>query len=137
VLTGGLVLHLGFGEDRVGTLRFEGFEGRFPESVRQDRRWLRLRRVFNVGFQSSLDLRFQNVGQLRDRLLDLEPIDQTRDELRLSEELAAIADILNSARGRAIEAGAKVLSAAAERFMKAFQRSCLVAALYMEEEALI
>ena len=109
-------------DDGNGRMPHEAFEARFPESVRLDRRWIRIRRTFNVGFQSSLELRFQNVTQLKDRLLDLEPANATNDEQRLSEELAAIADILNSQKGRSILAGAVVLSEAAERFMQAFRR---------------
>jgi serine/threonine protein kinase len=110
-------------DDGQGRMPHEALEARFPESVRKDRRWLRMQRIFNIGFQSSLDLRFQDVGPLRSRLLDLEPANGTSDELRLKEELAAISDILNSVKGRSIAAGATALSAAAERFMQAFRRT--------------
>jgi serine/threonine protein kinase len=110
-------------DDGRGRMPHEAFEDSFPEAVRQDTRWVRLRRIFNIGFQGSLDLRFQNVEQLRSRLLNLEPPEGSNEEQKLQEELAAIADVMNSAGARSVAVGATIISLAAERFMTTFRRA--------------
>lgn len=58
-----------------------------PESLYQDPRWKKLNRLFEVGFQQSLERRFQSSAQLRHFLASLIPTNDDNNSLQKQEEL--------------------------------------------------
>jgi serine/threonine protein kinase len=95
----------------------EEFTDSFSRELLADPRWPRLKRVFHIGFQSMLDMRFQTIKLLADRLADLNPPDKADDVEALQSELSQINDVLNTeiARKLRIEEGA--LKVAADVFV--------------------
>lgn len=59
--------------DERGLAPHQSLAESIPEVVRNDPRWTRLSRVFNVAFQTELVLRFQSVASLREALGNLDP----------------------------------------------------------------
>ncbi len=71
---------------------------RIPEAVVSDPRWTPVRRVFDVGFQPSVDLRFQTADELIQRLNEiLEPARRDKSPLRSEEEVQTFNELLASA----------------------------------------
>ena len=62
-----------------GQLPHEAGADQIPQSIREDTRWARLRRVFQRAFQTELELRYQSVSDLRDALNSLEPSAEVGD----------------------------------------------------------
>jgi len=90
--------------DASGAMPHERDASFFSVEITSDPRWPRLRRIFDVGFQSNLDLRFVSVDEVLARLDDLQP--PTGDDLtaEVLEELAKIRQITDSEKGRQLAA---------------------------------
>lgn len=95
----------------------EEFEGSFSKDLLTDPRWPRLKRVFHIGFQFMLDMRFQNIKQLADKLADLTPPDQANDFDALQSELSQINDVLNTETARKIKIEEGALKVGADTFI--------------------
>lgn len=89
----------------------------FAPQTTQDPRWSRLRRVFNVGFQENIDLRFPSSEDLLKRLDDLYPSQRLDPDAELREELNRINDLLNSERARQLISMRSVLSEASGKYL--------------------
>lgn len=77
----------------------EGDLAKFPASTTGDPRWERLRRIFKVGFQYRIDMRFRDAEELARALESLSaPIDPTMTD-PLDEPLRRIAELTESADG--------------------------------------
>jgi serine/threonine-protein kinase len=105
--------------DSAGRMPHEISEAHFREAVRDDVRWPRLRRVFNIGFQLSLDLRFQTIQALKERLANLTPPHRSDARQELQEELAKITDIFGSVEARLAESYRTKITEALNRFLAA------------------
>jgi serine/threonine protein kinase len=105
--------------DSAGRMPHEISEAHFTEAVRDDVRWPRLRRVFNIGFQLSLDLRFQTIQALKERLANLTPPHRSDARQELQEELAKITDIFGSVEARLAESYRTKITEALNRFLAA------------------
>jgi serine/threonine-protein kinase len=69
-----------------------------PKALVSDPRWTLLRRLFDVGFQPAVDLRFQTADALRQRLDEmLEPPKRAVAPMRSSVEVQALNELLSSA----------------------------------------
>ena len=92
--------------DEHGLPPHEAMSERLPVTVREDGRWTRLKRVFEVGFQPVIDDRFQSCGQLIEylvRVIDAaEPVVQDRLEQEV-EEFRAWEEAATTRRQRARE----------------------------------
>jgi len=109
-------------QDSNGRMPHESSEERFG-AVIQDARWPRLRRVLGIAFQPIIEQRFQNAEDILARLGDLLPGVADDGEAAWREELAHIEDLLNSERGRKIEASKSLLLEASQRFLSKYQAS--------------
>ncbi|AXW61544.1 hypothetical protein CJO94_05825 [Ralstonia solanacearum] len=77
----------------------EGDLAKFPAGTTGDPRWERLRRIFKVGFQYRIDMRFRDAQELAQALESLSaPIDSTMND-PLDEPLKRIAELTESADG--------------------------------------
>jgi serine/threonine protein kinase len=109
--------------DAEGRLPHETSASLFAEDIRQDVRWPRLQRIFNIGFQPSFDLRFQTVGALKERLSNLVPPSGDDVQADLQEELAKIHDILSSAQAQAAETIKTKIQEGLHRFLRRVQEA--------------
>lgn len=71
-----------------------------PQSVKGDRRWDRLVRAFNIGFQEKPDDRFQSAAAFRERLLNLEPIVVANADELLQQEIERYSQVVQSSTER-------------------------------------
>lgn len=103
--------------DASGAMPHERFSASFPPAVTDDPRWPRLRRIFNVGFQSSLASRFSTVEEVLERLDDLLPPPSDDVAAEAEEELARIREITGSDKGRAVAAALQTMLDASRRYL--------------------
>jgi serine/threonine protein kinase len=90
--------------DPNGLPPHEALSVRFPESVLTDTRWRQLRRVFQVGFQPSIDQRFQTVTDLVQRIDEiLLPGEEEAERADYQGQVEAIQELLESAIAKSIE----------------------------------
>lgn len=108
--------------DVRGAMPHEVSADRFSSLITDDPRWPRLRRVFNVGFQENIDLRFAECDDLLTRLGDLTPPQGMDPEVEMNEELSRINDLLNSEKARQLDSMGKVLSEASSRYLASHNR---------------
>ncbi|GET23185.1 protein kinase domain-containing protein [Prolixibacter denitrificans] len=73
----------------VAPRQLQDFEGKLPhernlsiftEDTLSDLRWSKLKRIFYVGFQPRLELRFQNCESLRNAIMNIDPNENEGDE---------------------------------------------------------
>lgn len=86
-----------------GLMPHERHEAEFNVATTSDRRWRRLRRIFDVGFKYDHELRFTSCEDILSRLNNLNPPQADDDEGAWEEERARIEDLLNSKRARQLE----------------------------------
>jgi serine/threonine-protein kinase len=76
--------------DEQGRMPHESLADKVPSGVKGDPRWGRLRRVFHIGFQQDLAMRFQSAQQLQGYLANLSPASKNESALKELEELQAL-----------------------------------------------
>ena len=108
--------------DVRGAMPHEVNADRFSSMATHDPRWPRLLRVFNVGFQENIDLRFAESEDILKRLGDLSPPQGMDSDAEMNEELNRINDLLNSERARQLTGMRAVLSEASSRYLASHQR---------------
>ena len=89
--------------DPQGKLPHEAMLARFPESTTSDPRWERLRRIFKVGFQQRLDMRYADTNQFAEALASLSDLKGKDVTTPLDEHLKRIKDLTESANGALLE----------------------------------
>lgn len=89
--------------DPEGRMPQEALLARFPIDTTSDSRWEGLRRIFKVGFQQRLDMRFLDVQQLADALASLSISVNSSMTNPLDEQLKRIRDLRESADGALLE----------------------------------
>jgi len=94
----------------------------FPNALQQDLRWDRLTRLFGVGFQNDIDLRFQDTEMLRRYLSGLDPVLDKNPPAELEDELAAIADLVRAKPIQNREASLSTMQAGNQRFHQRLQQ---------------
>lgn len=102
---------------------------KIADSVTQDRRWPRLRRLFGVGFQMPIDLRFQQVTEVRERMSNLSPPQEGDVQAELAKEHADIealratsaAKRIDQIKGALLEANRTFLEAVSTAIAPDFQ----------------
>ncbi len=108
--------------DVRGAMPHEVSADRFALQTTQDPRWPRLRRIFNVGFQENIDLRFHSSEDIMKRLGDLNPPQGLDAEGEMHEELNRINDLLNSEKARQLISMSSVLSEASSRYLSSHNK---------------
>lgn len=103
--------------DASGAMPHERFSSSFAPAVTDDPRWPRLRRIFNVGFQSSIASRFSTVEDVLERLDSLLPPPIGDVAAGAEEELARIREITGSDKGRAVAAASQTMLDASQRYL--------------------
>ena len=104
--------------DANGKMPHESLATRFPEHLHSDLRWPKLRRVFNIGFQIRLDLRFQSPEQLR---VAIDKIETSLGETDvLTAEIERLHEILESDTGRHLSIVQERLRKATQIFLDTF-----------------
>jgi len=89
--------------DPNGRMPHEAMLARFPESTTSDPRWERLRRIFQVGFQQRLDMRYVDTQQFAEALASLSVPPGKDMTTPLDEHLKRIKDLTESADGALLE----------------------------------
>ena len=75
----------------------DAYAEQLPDALTADSRWSLVRRIFHVGFQPSVDLRFQTADELIQRIDEiLQPTDRPETAPRSQAELQAFNDLLVS-----------------------------------------
>lgn len=98
----------------------EGDLAKFPAGTTGDPRWERLRRIFKVGFQYRIDMRFRDAEELARSLESLSaPIDPTMID-PLDEPLRRIAELTESAGGALLRQCQRHSLAALKLFVDCF-----------------
>lgn len=105
-----------------GAMPHEVAKDRFAPETTQDARWPRLQRIFNVGFQENIELRFASARDVLDRLDDLVPAADIDVGAELRRELERMQDLLGSARARELTRLRAVLSEASKRYLAAHMK---------------
>ena len=106
--------------DPRGRMPHEESTNRFSEETKTDPRWERLRRVFTIGFQQRLELRFANAEQLASALNNLSPSPTQIDVV--NNHLLRIQELLGSADGALLEQCQRVSLEALRAFYQEFTR---------------
>jgi serine/threonine-protein kinase len=93
---------------------------RIPREVTEDARWPILERLFRIGFQADIDLRFQSSNQLREFIERLNNPGSQQDQEMLDLEVARINDLLNSPQFVLPKQAKKVMPKAMAAMTKVF-----------------
>ena len=116
--------------DSLGNMPHER-QGAIPDTLSNDRRWPRLRAVFQRGFQNSSELRYQNIAEVQKDLASLEPAPTDDEEADVLQALGEVAAVLESKEAKKAQDGADMIWTAAGKFLEAFmsvvRRSTFVA----------
>jgi serine/threonine protein kinase len=116
--------------DEKGHMPHEAAEIDFPTNVLDDPRWPRLKRVFDRGFQTKLDLRFQSTKELADKLADLNPSSEANENNLLEAEIEEINDVLISDSVKMAKFREDVLDAGGKAFKQTFDDALLNSGFY-------
>lgn len=108
--------------DVNGAMPHELMADQFRDSTLQDPRWPRLRRVFDVGFQESIERRFATCRDVLERLDNLTHPAGLNPDAELREELGRLNDLLSSERARELAALKGVLSEASSKYLALHQQ---------------
>jgi serine/threonine-protein kinase len=104
--------------DSAGRMPHETHAARFAGLAAGDARWARLRRVFDIGFQVSLDRRFQAPGELRERLSNLQPPAASGTVAELEAALEALELIKTTSQARDVEQTKRAMQSGTEAFRR-------------------
>lgn len=105
--------------DPQGRSPQEAMLERFPAQTTADPRWQRLRRVFNVGFQQRLDMRYVDTEQLAEALATLSTPNAS-EARNLDEQLQRIRELTESSDGSLLEQCQRDSLAALQAFFNGF-----------------
>jgi serine/threonine-protein kinase len=109
--------------DPTGRMPHEAMLERFSIQSRADVRWERLRRVFNVGFQQRLDMRFVDAEQFAAALASLSSsVVEDKQDL-LQGALRRIQELAQSPDGSLLDQGPTRVDRGAEVFLSALHRT--------------
>lgn len=108
--------------DPNGRMPHEAFVDRLPEQTRNDPRWDRLRRIFQVGFQQRLDMRFVDVDDFAKAISSL--LKQENGDMAnpLEDRLKRIAELSDSADAALLDQCQKLSLRALDVFFGRFMQ---------------
>lgn len=118
-------------DDGHGQRPHEVYADSFPQTTLGDARWSRIRRFFNVGFQTRLDARFQNAFELRKWISLINNDGMNRAYDTLDEEIARLTQVFESVRVRQIDEAAPAMAEANQAFVHDFGETVRGAGLQM------
>jgi serine/threonine protein kinase len=106
--------------DPVGRMPHESMIERFPRDTLADARWERVRRLFKVGFQHSLDMRYLETQPLIDALASLSTSSSSVTNDPVAEQLLRINSIIESSGGSLLQQCQDTALDALQAFFVAF-----------------
>ncbi|WP_218503590.1 hypothetical protein [Pseudomonas sp. PDM27] len=89
--------------DPTGKMPHEAMLARFSESTTTDPRWERLRRIFKVGFQQRIDMRFQDTHELANALASVSASTDITMTNPIDQHLQRIRELTESSDGALLE----------------------------------
>jgi serine/threonine protein kinase len=89
--------------DRHGRMPHESMLERFPQGTISDSRWDRVRRMFNVGFQQRIDMRYLDAQEFANALKSISVPETVDMASPLDEQLRRIRDLTESPRGSLLD----------------------------------
>lgn len=107
-------------EDTAGNMPHHPDRIGIPVGILDDARGPRLKRVFDMGFQTRIDLRIQSISQLDSLLGELEPREVVDNGI--ASELERLEEVVSTDIGRMIADCLPYLEDANKRFLSDFQR---------------
>lgn len=109
-------------QNQHGKKPHETLSEHIPPATSADSRWAKLVRIFNIGFNHDIELRFSSAEQLMDYLERTEK-ETNGDSSDLSKELAELENVLDSEMSRKEQQLTKNMMSASQRFLETVQKN--------------
>ena len=103
-----------------GQMPHEAMRDRFPRSTIADQRWPRLRKVFTIGFQHRLDMRYQNLETFVRDLDESPSLNYLEEKKALDDELESIHCLMQSSSAELLSKCQNAALAALQKFFDEF-----------------